>query len=73
MTTSADESSLHVPNMTVSEMHRAIVEDFEVAWAALAKHGSGGGNFMFASTISPSSQAHAAHRESSFSPTTLPW
>jgi hypothetical protein len=34
--------------MAVSEMHRAILGDFEVAWTALAEHGSGGGNFMFA-------------------------
>jgi len=45
---STDESSIRVPNMTVSEMHAAIVGDFEVAWAALAQHGSGGCNFIFA-------------------------
>src|SRR5262245_25177378 len=37
-----------VPNMPVDAMYGAIVEDFELAWAALAEHGSGGGNFMFA-------------------------
>ncbi len=39
--------TITVPNMTVDEMYRAIVFDFEASWAALAAHGSGGGNFMF--------------------------
>lgn len=46
MTTSTAGENLLVPNMTVDEMYRAIVVDFEVAWAALAAHGSGGGNLM---------------------------
>src|SRR5262249_48260734 len=37
-----------VPSMTIDAMYRAIVEDFEVAWQALAAHGPGGGNFLFA-------------------------